>query len=517
MPHRFFAVVALLLLTLAVRADEVVFPPQPVPAGVPIDAFPAPRIDQLGQFLDHLHQARLMRQVDLIFDGDSITDFWQAGNRGGPLYQKLYAPRHAVDFGISGDRTEHVLWRLAHGQLDTLHPKLVMLMIGTNNMGPSTAPEIADGVTKIVQAYRTQVPDAHILLLGIFPRDPKPGDALRVKVKAVNDIICKLDDGAHITYLDIGDKLLNPDGTMDPAILPDGVHPSAKGYQIWADAVQPVIDKYCPPVPFDPAANYPPSENGQIPDWVQKNSTPEQLAKIDATFPTMTWPFPMHAPEGTSTASFPLPHSDWFFRFADDQTREKQGPYDFVMDGDSITDNWQGDDRGRPVWKQRYANIKVLDNAIGGDQVQHVLWRIQHGGMEGLDPKLIMLMIGTNDCGRDPKGIAQGIRMLLDEYEKRCPSAHILLLGVFPRDPAPDTFSRKWIAGINALISTYSSDPRVTYMDIGSKFLQPDGTLTAEIMPDFLHPSTKGYVIWADAIQPVIDKYFPNAAAPKSP
>jgi lysophospholipase L1-like esterase len=501
----------LLVISLAARADEVVFPPQPTPAGTSIDAFPAPRIDQLNQFLDHVHQARLMPQVDLIFDGDSITDFWQSGDRGGPLFLKLYSPRHAVDFAISGDRTENVLWRLAHGELDTLHPKLIMLMIGTNNLGPSTAPEIADGVTKIVQASRTLVPDAHILLLGIFPRDPAPGDPLRVKVKAINDVISKLDDGTHVTYLDIGDKLLRPDGAMDPAILPDGVHPSPKGYQIWADAVQPIIDKYCPPVTFDPAANYPPPEDGQLPGWVAKNATADQLTKIDATLPTMSWPFPVTPPAGTASASFPAPHSDWFFRFADDQKREKQGPYDFVLDGDSITDNWQPGDRGLPVWKQRWANIKVLDNAIGGDQVPHVLWRVQHGDLDGLNPKLIMLMIGTNDCGRDPKGIAQGIREILDEYEKRT-TAHILLLGVFPRDPKPDG-TRDWIKNINTIISTYSSDPRVTYMDIGDKFLQPDGTLTPEIMPDYLHPSTKGYVIWADAIQPVIDQYFPGAAA----
>jgi lysophospholipase L1-like esterase len=205
-----------------------------------------------------------------------------------------------------------------------------------------------------------------------------------------------------------------------------------------------------------------------------------------------------------------VPHADWCWRFVDNQKRVAQGPYDFVMDGDSITDGWQGG--GQSVWKQRWANIKVLDNGISGDQVQHVLWRVQHGDLDGLDPKLIMLMIGTNDGGRHPQGIAQGIRLILDEYEKRT-HAHILLLGVFPRDAKPDG-TRDWIKNINTLISAYGSDPRVTYMDIGDKFLQPDGTLTAEIMPDMLHPSAKGYGIWADAIQPVIDKYVGKPAPP---
>ena len=493
------ALYLLYTLILAAPADEVVFPPQPLPAGTSIDAFSAPRLDQLNQFLDHVHQARTMPQVDLIFDGDSITDYWQGTGRD--LFTKNYGPRHVVDFAIAGDRTQHVLWRLQHGQLDTLHPKLVMLMIGTNNIGSDPVADIAAGVEKIVATYREKTPDAHILLLGVFPRGEKSDDPLRAQVKGINDILAAKAWDDHVTYLNINDKLLQPDGTSTRDVLPDLVHPSPKGYQLWADAVQPVIDKYCPaPTPDVVDSNVRPSP-----------PTPDQIAKIDASLPTMTWPFPMQAPAGTPATIFPMPHSDWFYRFAGDQQREKQGPYDFVLDGDSITDNWQPDDRGMPVWKQRWANIKVLDNAIGGDQVPHVLWREQHGDFDGLNPKLIMLMIGTNDCGRDPKGIAQGIREILDEYEKRT-TAHILLLGVFPRDPKPSG-TREWIKNINAILSTYSSDPRVTYMDIGNKFLQPDGTLTAEIMPDFLHPSTKGYVIWADAIQPVIDQYFPGAAA----
>jgi lysophospholipase L1-like esterase len=492
MPRFLLPLSLLLACSLFARADDVVFPPAQPPAGTSTAEFPSPRIDQLNQFVDHLHEART-HAVDLVFDGDSITDYWQG--TGHDLFQAKYGPRNVIDFAIAGDRTQHVLWRLAHGELDTLHPKLIMLMIGTNNIGGNPPQEIADGITKIVQTYRTQTPDAHILLLGVFPRGETPTDPLRDQVKQINAIISKLDDGAHVTYLDIGDKLLQADGTMSKEILPDSVHPSAKGYQIWADAVQPVIDQYCPASAA--AASVAPSP---VP-------TP---AQIDATLPTMTWPFPVTPPAGTSSALFPVPHADWLYRFAGDQTRLKAGPYDFVLDGDSITDNWQGP--GATVWQQRYGNIKVLDNAIGGDQVQHVLWRVQQGDLEGQNPKLIMLMIGTNNGGQNPKDIAAGIKLIIGEYEKRCSDAHILLLGVFPREHDANTPTRQWVKAINAIISTYGTDPRVTYMDIGDKFLQPDGTLTAEIMPDFLHPSTKGYVIWADAIQTVIDQYFPNAA-----
>jgi lysophospholipase L1-like esterase len=493
MPRFLLPVLALLALGLNVRADDVVWPPPIPPAGTSAAEYPVARTDQAQYFHDHIVQAH-SHPVDLVFDGDSITDFWQAGDRGGPLLQSLYGPRNVIDYAISGDRTEHVLWRLQHGELQGLHPKLAMLMIGTNNLGESSSQEIADGITQIVQTYRTQCPDMHVLLLGIFPRAPSPAAPERAKIKEINAIISKLDDGAHVTYLDIGDKFLQPDGTLSTDIFPDSLHPNTKGYQIWADAVQPMIDKYCPLAQATPTAGF----------------QPQTAAQIDPTLPTLSWPFPMSAPAGTPAAIFPVPHADWLYRFAGDQQREKQGPYDLVFDGDSITDFWQG--TGQDVMKQRYGGIKLLDNAISGDQVQHVLWRVQHGGLDGLDPKLIMLMIGTNNIGQDVKEVARGTKLLLDEYKKRCPSAHILLLGVFPRGNLATDSARTWIKNLNAIYTTYADD-RVTYLDIGDKFLQPDGTLTADIMPDFLHPSAKGYVIWADAIQPVIDKYFPGAAA----
>jgi lysophospholipase L1-like esterase len=487
----------LLVLSLTARADEVVFPPQ-CPPGTPLDVFPAPRLDAVGNFLNHVYFAHMaVQSPELILDGDSITDFWQSDQTGKPVWKQNFGAIPMIDFAIAGDRTQHVLWRLSHGQLNDLHPKLVEIMIGTNNVGNSTPQEIADGIKKIVDTYRAQTPDAHILLLAVFPRGVDANDDARKTVDQVNDIISKIAWDDHVTFLDIGAKFLRPDGTFIPGTFnSDHVHPLGPGYQIWADAVKPIFDQYCSTAP------------GAAPQPEWKWPSEEEAAKINAALPTMNWPFPMSAPAGTPSALFAVPHADWFWRFVDNQKREAQGPYDFVIDGDSITDGWQGG--GQPVWKQRWANIKVLDNGISGDQVQHVLWRVQHGDLDGLDPKLIMLMIGTNDGGRDPKGIAQGIRLILDEYEKRT-HAHILLLGVFPRDPKPDG-TRDWIKNINTLISAYGSDPRVIYMDIGDKFLQPDGTLTTEIMPDLLHPSTKGYGIWADAIQPVIDKFFPNSA-----
>jgi len=167
-----------------------------------------------------------------------------------------------------------------------------------------------------------------------------------------------------------------------------------------------------------------------------------------------------------------------------------------VLDGDSITDFWQ--QAGAGVWQKHFGAIKTADFAIAGDGVQSVLWRLRNGELKGQDPKLIMLLIGTNNFNQNPQDVANGIKLLLNEYETQCPDAHILLLGIFPRVGATD-----WIAKVNPILATYDDGKRVTYLDIGPKFLQPDGTFSKENMPDTVHPSPKGYEIWPKPSSPL--------------
>ena len=217
----------------------------PVPEGINSAAYAYPRIDWLVRVKNTNQKVKaIASSIELVFDGDSITDGWQG--KGKETWDAHYGSLHAFDFGISGDRTEHLLWRLSQGQVDGIHPKLVAIMIGTNNMGSNSAEQIAEGVTAVVADYRNRCPEAVILLQAIFPRGKDPTDPLRAKIKAVNQIIAKLDDGKKIVYVDFGDKFLSPDGSLSPDIMPDYLHPNAKGYQIWADAIQPVIDKYFP-------------------------------------------------------------------------------------------------------------------------------------------------------------------------------------------------------------------------------------------------------------------------------
>ena len=180
--------------------------------------------------------------VGLLLLGDSITDFWPG--RGKESWEKL-APYHPADFGISADRTEHVLWRITNGELDGIAPKTVMIMIGTNNIGhfQEEQPEwAAAGVKKIVETVHAKLPETKVLLLSVFPRDRKNSSA-RQKVEAINEIISKLDDGNKTRYLDISKSFLDADGEIPNDIMPDGLHPNAHGYDLWYEAMQPLLDK----------------------------------------------------------------------------------------------------------------------------------------------------------------------------------------------------------------------------------------------------------------------------------
>jgi lysophospholipase L1-like esterase len=205
---------------------------------------PAPRP---GSWMKR-HEAFLERakqgKIDLLFLGDSITQGWGGRDRDGEgpieVWERHYAPRNAANFGIGGDRTQHVLWRIENGEVEGISPKVAVLMIGTNNVAANTSDEIAEGIEAIVKSLRQKLPKTKILLLAIFPRDEKPSPK-REKIAAVNERISKLDDGQTIRYLDIGKKFLNDDGTISKEIMPDFLHLKRKGYRIWADAIEPTV------------------------------------------------------------------------------------------------------------------------------------------------------------------------------------------------------------------------------------------------------------------------------------
>ena len=176
--------------------------------------------------------------IDLLLHGDSITDWWVQGDANKLMFEKYFGAMRTANFAIAGDTTQGVLWGLKNGEGQGFQPKAIMLMIGTNNSGANTGPEIAEGVGAVVLEMRKDFPNAKVLLLAIFPR-AVPGDPVRDKIAEANRIIARLDDRQHVFYVDIGAKFLDDKGVFLPdAFRPDNLHPLAKGYDIWGEAVK---------------------------------------------------------------------------------------------------------------------------------------------------------------------------------------------------------------------------------------------------------------------------------------
>lgn len=178
---------------------------------------------------------------DLLFLGDSITQGWEGA--GKDVWAKYYTPRKAMNAGIGGDRTQHIVWRLENGNIEGISPKVAVLMIGTNNSGTNTSEDIAAGVKAIVEKLRAKLPNTKVLVLAIFPRGANKDDMRRKVNEGANAIISKLDDGKNVFYLDIGPKFLAEDGTLSKEIMPDLLHLSPKGYEIWAESIEPTLKK----------------------------------------------------------------------------------------------------------------------------------------------------------------------------------------------------------------------------------------------------------------------------------
>lgn len=184
--------------------------------------------------------------VGLLFLGDSITEGWKSVPA---IWEKHYGAHAPANFGIGGDQTQHVLWRIENGELDGLAPKVVVLMIGTNNSGAHTAEQIAEANRRIVARIRSKLPETKVLLLAVFPRGPRklrdgsdePWEQRMAVIRGVNRELARLDDGKTVRFLDVGPAFLASDGTIPADVMPDQLHLSPKGYQLWADAMEPVL------------------------------------------------------------------------------------------------------------------------------------------------------------------------------------------------------------------------------------------------------------------------------------
>ncbi len=204
----------------------------------------------------------------------------------------------------------------------------------------------------------------------------------------------------------------------------------------------------------------------------------------------------------------------WMKRHESFNEISQKGEAQLVFLGDDITQQWESN--GKEAWANTWAPLKAANFGIGGDRTEHVIWRLQHGNFDGLKPRLIVLMIGTNNTGHQgrpvaehggvsytssPAQTAEGVKMILDILGKKMPETKVLLLGIFPCGATKEDKVRQQNLATNNLLAGFADGKRVHFIDIGNAFLQPDGILSKEIMPDFLHLNVKGYEMWADAIE----------------
>ena len=190
--------------------------------------------DRHRQIVDRIGQGN----VDLIFVGDSITQGWE--RTGASLWETYYVPRRAVNMGFDGDNTQHVLWRLEQGEIEGISPKVAVVLIGVNNLWNNSTAEIANGIQAVCLNLRSRLPETKVLLLAMFPCQEHPG-AAHDKIIEVNKRACRIADGDMIHYLDIGCEFLRPDNTLSADLMPDFLHPNAKGYEVWAKAMEPLL------------------------------------------------------------------------------------------------------------------------------------------------------------------------------------------------------------------------------------------------------------------------------------
>ena len=210
------------------------------------EKFPAPVPSPYSSALErvkHINQAVKSTRYSIIFLGDSLTEGWDA-----VVWERTLASRGALNAGVSGDRTDHLLWRLRNGNLAGSPPKAVVLLIGTNDLAYGRSPALtADGIRANLDELQQHFPDTRMLLLGLLPREASPTARLRVETTKVNRLIRDCADGQHVFFADIGDVLLDGNGQLTVAISPDGLHFTARGYWLLASRLDPELDRLLRP------------------------------------------------------------------------------------------------------------------------------------------------------------------------------------------------------------------------------------------------------------------------------
>jgi len=434
--------------------------------------------------------ASMHPDAELLLVGDSITNNYDKSNPPNEDFQStwkiFYEPRKSLNLGFSGDATAHVRWRLAHGEIDGLHPKAVVLLIGTNNTGSygQTAEQTEEGIDAVVGDLEQRLPDTRILLLGLLPSDISAKKS--ETDSAVNSYLARVyAENPRVTYLDVGtiffkNGIFDANQFYDPRLSYHGkpLHPDTAGQLHMAEAIEPT------------------------------------LAHLMGEQPRV----PLTSMTDINTALIAVPlleqdSYDWYARHHAELVWQQRVHPQVVLIGDSITHFWGGNPgahnfNGPNAWDKVFGKMQTLNLGFGWDRTQNVLWRLRQGEFDGVAPEWVVLNIGTNNFtgseharSNTPEEIADATLEICREIHDRSPKSHIVLMGIFPRGESADSYFRIPVRQANALLAKQAAQlPYVKFLDIGAHFLTADGILPRSLFPDGTHPSEAGYAIWADAL-----------------
>lgn len=447
------------------------------------------------------------RTYDVVFVGDSITDYWERIHANRWHHWFSFGKLRALNLGFAADRTEHVLWRIENGELDGFSSKAVVLMIGTNNSGQlkpedETPADTIMGVKKVMSAIRAKQSYARIILMAIFPRGKDANDPIRRRNEVVNRELSKLCDDHTSLWVDINQRFLTADGRLSRHVMPDYLHPSDFGYDIWASAIMPLLREICLS-PTGRNTPYPKTLPDRIPndDWTDRPD--------EATADTRITGQVRKREEG--------PFDDWWWlnRLHNRRVQviaAKGKTVDVVLMGDSITHFWEW--QHPKSWKKFTARYSAINCGYGGDRTQDVIWRAENGELDGYTAKAVVLEIGTNNAtlGSKAEDTAEGVRECIAVIRRKQPTAKIVLHPIFPR--GHDTAKSRAVhereravnERVNALIKSYADGKDVIWVDFNDQWLPSGWGVPPALMADAIHPSDDGYDLWMSALNPVLDR-----------
>ena len=420
-------------------------------------------------------------QIKIVFIGDSITARWTR-SPGQKIWDEYFSPKGAINLGISADGTQHVLWRLQHGVIDPLHPKMVILLIGTNNL-TSEPDAVAYGVWSIVSYLRQKLPDTRVLVQGVFPREDQI--ALNEKIPILNGYLSKLDDGKMVKYLYFGDQFLLPDGHLNPAIFTrDKVHPDEPlGFQLWQAAIRSTVEEW---LALGPIKNVPPP------------------------------PSPVPEPKDLKPST-PDSRNDWLNRHrrAMSTSQSAREKCTLLFLGDELLASFSPWNKGSELFKKEYGAYGALNFAIEENLPESLLWQIENGALVNIHPKLIVIEC-SRQLGKANKMPIEDQIAYLDAAVKsrrnKLPDTRVLLLGAFPAGENAEHPDRVMVTKYNSLLKNLSDGKSVHFLDLGPAFLKPDGSLDKDAIPT-CHPfpyNGRAYEQWIEAQREAITKALGN-------